>query len=499
MTATHAEVAGPAWCEPGLDLGGGRYPLSVESSVMGMVDTLVPGVSTLTRLVRYYSLYWALADIAGRRGWDAEQCRTVLRRSEVALALASRGNQVAAHGGDRVASLLDAGKVDELTELGRGSYSPRAWGFWSQYNGPSAVMGTVAVEGGALRPGRRDCPLAVRQMYAGLLETAADRPIRPEEAVDLAGLAMDATGTADLGPLRELFTSTRNGLHLAADWTGDDRTRRSTLRILARSAQLEPTASTWTDALYLSVAYGGRIRTDPVLSGEERASAWRGALLRRLSVGAWRRLWAELVSEVSENGSATKDDLHEWISAEATAVTVQDFVASWPALVDDENEPSPAEQQLRAEHPPVLADLAVLLAGGRRKEQLTGRSRAAFLGRYPERKQFLDPNWVANRHREHASGTMAALARSFVDDMLAQSRRVALRKLKFDTRGRMKLFTKLHERNGRYYAVGAEGAGNVGLRVEQLEFMAGQLGFTEPSGDRLVITPLAETLLDLHT
>jgi hypothetical protein len=43
---------------------------------MAMVDTLVPGVSTLTRLVRYYGLYWALAAFAGERDLDLSECRT---------------------------------------------------------------------------------------------------------------------------------------------------------------------------------------------------------------------------------------------------------------------------------------------------------------------------------------------------------------------------------------------------------------------------------------
>jgi hypothetical protein len=497
MTTTMtADVRGPAWCEPGLDLRGGRYPLSVESPVMGMVDTLVPGVSTLTRLVRYYSLYWALADAAARREWDAGTCQTVLRRSEVALALVSRGNRVAAHGADRVEAMVDQGRIDEIAAVGRGSYSPRPWGFWSQYNGPSAALGTVVVEAGALRPGPRGCPLAVRNMFLPLLELAHDRPVRPEDADGLSGLAMDAPDTADLEPLRALITASPSARY-APDWTGDDRTRRSTLRILARSAQLRPDASSWSEALHDCVAYGSRIRTDPVLLSEERAQAWRGTLLRRLSVGAWRRLWAALVDQVTAHGSATRDDLHQWISTEVPAMTVRDFLTGCPPLVDAGGEPSPAERQTRNGHTEVTADLAALLFGGQRKDQLTGRSRAAFLGRHPERKQYLDPHWVAYRHREHEGRPMAEFARAFVDDMLAQSRRVALRKLKVE-QGRMKLFTKLHERNGRYYAAGTEGAGNVGLRVDQLEFIARQLGLAALDGPGLAITPLAVRVLELE-
>jgi hypothetical protein len=45
-----------------------------------------------------------------------------------------------------------------------------------------------------------------------------------------------------------------------------------------------------------------------------------------------------------------------------------------------------------------------------------------------------------------------------------------------DTNGQMTLFTKLHERNGRYFADQREGAGNASLRIVQLGGMAEQLG-----------------------
>lgn len=82
-------VDGPAWCAPGLDTKGSRFPLRVEAPVMNLVDVLVPGVSTMTSNSRYFSLYWALADYAHDQDFDTLTCRTVLRRAEVALAWAS--------------------------------------------------------------------------------------------------------------------------------------------------------------------------------------------------------------------------------------------------------------------------------------------------------------------------------------------------------------------------------------------------------------------------
>jgi hypothetical protein len=66
-----ATVEGPAWCAPGLTTRGGVYPLAVEQPVLNRVSLLVPGVTTLTTIARYYSFYWALAEVAGARDLDA--------------------------------------------------------------------------------------------------------------------------------------------------------------------------------------------------------------------------------------------------------------------------------------------------------------------------------------------------------------------------------------------------------------------------------------------
>ncbi|MFI9812557.1 hypothetical protein [Saccharothrix variisporea] len=492
-----AEVVGPLWCDPGLDRRGGRYPLSVEAPVMNMVDTLVPGVSTLTRLVRYYALYWALADHAEEHGLDAAACQELVRRAEVTLALVSvdHDRELFAHGVDRVKTMLRKGTTAGLAELGRSSYSPRAWGFWSQYNGPSITLGTVDVEDGALRPGRHRCPASVRRMFQPMIDFLARDGLGDGDVGRFSGLAIEEPDTADLPPLRDLFTATRHGRHRPEEWNGDDHTRRATLRMLARAVQRAPGGAP-ADAFRAHLAYGDALDTDPVLVGEERARAWRGVLLRHHSVGAWRRLWAALVDEVIDaGGTATRDDLHAWVGSAVSAGTVRGFVRSLPGAVDATGHPLPAEEEVLGSGAPIEADLAVLLIGAQRLTHLRGRSLDAFLGRRRRssgRGQFLDPTWVAFREAEHGDRPLAELARAFVDDMLAQSRRVALRKLRVDGNGRMTLFSKLHERNGRYFADQREGMGNVGLRIDQLAAMARQLGLLSDSG----VTALGADLLE---
>jgi hypothetical protein len=506
---TTPTITGPLWADPGLDSRGGRYPLAVEAPVMAMIGTLIPGVSTLTTLVRYFTLYWALAAFAEEHQLDTATCHTMVRRSEVALALASHAfsSEPRAHGVDRVIAILNNGDPAKLTPHARTSYSPRAWGFWSQYAGPSVALGTVTTHHGALRTGRLACPPAVRAMFQPLLRTVAERDY-PVESVDAPiELAPDQTDTPDLPAFADVFTAALSSSQVSSDWTGDDRTRRETLRLATRAVQLSPAAPAWTDAMRQTLAYGDTITTDPVFTAEQtadRALAWRGVLLRHQSVGAWRSLWAALVEHVrAAKGTADRAALHEWITAELPATTVDGFLAQCPRPVGPDGHPAPAEDELLTRHrgdhgPLIVADLAILLIGGQRLEHLTGRARAAFLGYGSQsRGQFLDPRWMTYRHHEHAGRSLQELGRTVVDDMLAQSRRVALRKLQVGRDGRMTLFSRLHERNGRYFAEQPEGSGNVGLRIDQVHQLSQQLGLATTQPDRTVITPYGQRLLGL--
>jgi hypothetical protein len=174
---------------------------------------------------------------------------------------------------------------------------------------------------------------------------------------------------------------------------------------------------------------------------------------------------------------------------------VDQFVADLPATMDRASHPLPAEDQVLAAGSSPLTDLTVLLIGAQRLAELTGRAHAAFLGRNGGRGQFLDPSWVAHRRQEHAGQSLAVLGRALVDDMLAQSRRVMMRRLRLDTAGRMTMFTKLHERNGRYFAEHLEGSGNVGLRLDQLAALAQQVGVFDTTG--ATVTPAGRQALEL--
>ncbi|MFC8527514.1 hypothetical protein [Nocardia sp. NPDC057227] len=503
MTST-GTIEGPGWCSPGLDTKGSRFPLRVEAPVMNLVDALVPGVSTMTSNSRYYGLYWALADYAHARDLDTPTCRTLLRRAEYSLALASLFDPATGalsgpgtvHGAETVRARRSTMPVEQIVAEGSRSYSPRAWGFWSQYKGPSVILGIAATEREALRRGPRTSPPAARAMFADLFEVNSERPISADEAVHFAALTRTEPDAADIEPLRDIMTAPR--VENRATWTANDHTRRSTYRLLARAVQLQPGTGTWTRHFVDAVAYGSALETDPVLVSEGvRARAWRGLLLRHHSVGAWRRFWATLVDHVWQAGEpVSRAQLHEWIRGQVTDGSVTSFLNDCPAPFDAVGHPAPAEATVRALRSAIEADLAILLLGSIRDDRLTGTTQHAFRGR-SSRSRFLDPAWVAHQRREFAERSLSDFACRLVDDMLAQAHRVALLKMQIDGNNRMKLPTKLHERNGRYFANGREGAGNVGLRIDQLGEIGRQLGLFEVAGKSATVTDRAVTLLEL--
>lgn len=81
--------------------------------------------------------------------------------------------------------------------------------------------------------------------------------------------------------------------------------------------------------------------------------------------------------------------------------------------------------------------------------------------------------------------------------MLDQSHRIALRKLVVKPDGRVDMPSKLYEREGRYFAEGAEGADNIGYREDTLEDIATQLGLFTKHDEGLRVSDIGKQLLEL--
>lgn len=486
-------VDGPAWSVRGLIQHGSRYPLKVESAVQRPVGLLLPGVSTASDLVRYFALYAALAADAGEQGIDAEGCRELVRRSEVVMAAASMlddhepsGRAMTAHGADGVRQWLSDGGLDVRAAVNIGdeqhSYSPRKWGFWETYGGPSQTLGTVTREHGGFRAGRHPCPELVRAFFGPLFAASARDRLTAAELEALRPVGMLGDDTPENPWLLDLFTATRNGVHDADSWSPDDRRRRATMRILGRTTVLHGAEAdlTWTEAVESTVVFGDALDTDPVLAAIKEAESWRGLLLRNYSVSAWRRLWAALVSFIGaadDHKDRSPEELQVWLADQMPDVTVGAFMDDELPATMTGGHPAPAERivlQEDAENP--LADVKVLLLGARRADELTGETRAVFLGHHNE---ILNPAWMSWCVREFRDRPVRDLAVRLVNDMLAQANRVALEKMEPDASGRLQVYSRVFERNGRYYKTGNEGDGPLGTRLEVIAGIAGQLGLID--------------------
>lgn len=485
-------VDGPAWSARGLVQHDSRYPLKVEGAVQRAVTLLLPGVSTASEFVRYFALYAALAAHADNHGLDGEACRELARRSEVVLAGVSMldeegpsGPARRAHGVDGVRPWFGDG-LDVLGAVNMGaeqhSYSPRKSGFWGSYGGPSQILGTVAVEDNAFRAGRHACPAEVRELFGPLFAAAAhDRLALPQlEALRSVSLHCDEMPEAPW--LLDLFTATRIGSHEPAQWRPDDLRRRAAMRILGRTTVLygADVGQTWPEAVESAVVFSDALETDPVLASIGEAAAWRGVLLRNYSVSAWRRLWAALVRSIGQE-DASRDrsagELQAWLADQMPSMTVRAFMGQLPPGMTGRH-PAPAERIVlddgNAGDP--VTNIGLLLLGVRRATELDGEARTVFLGRQNE---ILNPLWMALCVREFLDRPLRDLAVRLVNDMLAQARRVALDKMRPDANGRLQVYSRIHERNGRYYKTREEGDAAIGTRLEVAAGIAVQLGLID--------------------
>jgi hypothetical protein len=402
------------------------------------------------------------------------------------------------HGADTVRRLLQQGRDDHLADTGAGSYSTRSWGYWSQYRGSSLILKIAAAEGNAIKRGTRPCPPRVQRMYEPLLQLCADRPPTAAGISGFAGLAKIEEDLPDTEPLRQLMSATVEGAHDPDHWVPSDIMRRSTLRVLGRSAQVCANTKGWRFTLADGVAYGDRIDNDPVFTEERRQSeAWRGMLLRHHSVGAWRALWSALVSQVLHAADpVSREELHDWIRGQVGPGSISSFVDDLPPVQLD-GQPAPAEDQVEEQHSGVEASIGILLLGGFRLAHLDGDVLRAFLGGSTQRRVYLDPHWVHGQYEEYRDRTLGDFACALVDDMLAQSHRVALRKMRIENNGQMILPTKLHEREGRWFAESGESPANIGVRLYQVGQICTQLGMFDESDDVPAVTEAGRDLLGL--
>ncbi|MFD9565394.1 hypothetical protein [Streptomyces sp. NPDC059994] len=452
-----------------MDVAAGRFPLSVERHVGGMVERLVPGVTTVTPHARYYALHGLVAAHAAETGLAVPAAQTLLRRAEVALAAVSFAHHPQAlawlpraHGTDALARRLQAGTVTmaEAEAPGKGGYASSTWGFWAPYVGSEVELGILGT-GRMPVPGPRLDATAVLDGLGEVLELARQDTLYVGELASLGDrLCVCAGGDRPDGAwlarlLCEPDASAEAGARAAA--------RRQTIQLLARVVATHPVAR-FTQDVGQVLAFGPFLSTDPATCGIDAAAAWRGVVLRNYAVGAWRRLWSWLVEQVDE--LLPIEELADRFAEELPDITVAAFLSSLPATQSTNGAPLPAEHTLRSAGDALpLAELRVLATSARRVDELTGRVRDAFLG---QRGIELGPEWVKRRLDEALLMKLRDVARQLTHDLVARSQRIALAKAQRRADGNLWLPTRLHERGGLLYRTSREGRGDVGLRLDQL-------------------------------
>lgn len=496
MVDTAPQVLGPGWSPSGLNVYRGRYPLAVEAHVGQLVALLVPGVTAVTTLARYFALHALIAVKADRGDWNVSDTLDRLRRSEVVLSAVSALHEhpgfPAPHGGDKIAPRLaatDSVDVAWLSQPGKDRYATGKFGFWGAYFGSELSLGILAYEGRPSAGPRLDGD-AVTSALDGLLELAEHDVLTKEELAGASHLCLCQMAAASDGKwLRRLQAATQLS---EDDETKPDRARRGTVRLLSRVLQIADggTVTDFVSAFQQTLAFGPFVRTDAVASTTEVADVWQGALLRHYSVGAWRRIWAWMVQQI--NGLATPTAIADAVADAMPAGTVADLIVGVPATRSPAGDPLPAEDHLRASADNIpTRELKVLAAGAKRASELVGRAGDAFRGRPVE----LSPEWMSARLQREQHRPATDFGRDLARDLLVRAQRVAMNKMVRRSDGTIGLPTRVYERGGFLYKIGDEGAGDVGLRIGSLGLVLAGAGMFEHTDAGWTLTESGQATL----
>lgn len=453
-------VRGPVW---GGGLDGrypGRYPLSVERHVLRSVAELMPGVTTVTRNARYYSLHSYIAHYALARGLTEVESLEFLRRSETLMAAISvlhEGHHAwlpRPHGADYLDSRIKNGL--DLDQLSRpGAYASRTVGYKGQYQASEALLGLLPSsskdQGPAFDAGRLD------DGFRGLYELTRQEHISEKQMRAHSHLCVCGSRTESDGPLlRELLLA--NG---AAPGTDHDK-RRQTVRMMLRLIQISSPSSLDSE-LINTLNYSPLVRQDEQLSQLDAVAAWQGVTLRSRSVGAWRGLWAALVAAVP--GLCHRSEFSSPLVDALPDVSVGQYLHSFPPTWASDGTARPSElDQSVVSDSATPTHMATLLVGSMRVAGIPDPVRPYFESKN-DSLQELSPTWLSAQVHEWEGRPLRDFARHIVELLLHRANRLSLRKAKFDASlGTVKIPTRIFFRDDLVFKDSNEGSGNVSLR-----------------------------------
>jgi hypothetical protein len=452
-------------------------------------------VTPQARSFALHSLVWAEAEA---RGLDAEAARELLRRSEVVFAgisLQHRDTHPAEfpqpHGGDVIESSLHTKQYLDVAGLaGSKQYSQNQLGFGGVYLASERLLGMVG-PGSPPTTGARADVGALSEALIDVLRLAESNRLEINELAALPHLCICGAPNAADGPwLRRLFVKPPE----EGEFERPDRSRRQTAVLLGRVV-LDGAEGSPQDAFRARIGFGDFLDRDSVARQLPIAQAWRGAVLRFYSVGAWRRLWSWMV-ELLAGDALPIPEMGQRLGDVLPEITLGDLLDSLPSTIAD-GLLLPAEEELRsASHEPnPLTEIQLLALGSRRLGELTGTARMAFVG--DERNDDLGPAWVQQQIEAHRSKSLQEFASWLADYLVRRALRVALTKMgpTREDPARMWIPSRIRENAGLISRRSAEGWNDVGLRISTFASVLLGCGIFEVDDGRWTMTADGEILL----
>lgn len=488
-------VTEPGWVDTGsFRPNPGQFPIRVERHLNSFVGDHLPGVTTVTNATRYYALHGLIASISQHEGLDEPDTIDLLRRSEALLAYVTRVHSAspehdkrtpAPHGIDAIlrgATTSDGIDLPAAAQV----YSEAKWAFANPYRGSELTL--KILEPGGFVPGEWYDHDAARSRLAAIVDAARDASeVTSTQAAELAAGCLCTTAHSDDGAWLARLLSGDPDQPLGEPTVGG---------LLWQFGRLVATATTLgevTDADTLAdlIMFNRTLREHPQLAGMVAPQRWRGALLRKESVHAFRLIWRDINRLV--DGARPVPDLVDAFADQLPTMTLSEFRGSLPPRAAGDGQPLPAEREL-AHLPDLQRWLAVLMLGAGRLEDFDGHELRGFRGPQEHTRgvwEELSPGWVAELLGRHAGRSVRDLGHSLALTLVHRSQRVALWKSRYDARKQVLSFpARLHVRDGIAVKVFEETAPVPATRIPQYLSITRQAGiFTVDADGRFSIGP----------
>lgn len=457
----------------------GRFPLAVEGYPMRCVESLVPGVTTVTPHARYYSLHAYVATLGNVGGLDTTK---ILRRCEVVFAAVSilharhspdahRGMSQA-HGHDKIVDSMSDGVLRVAKLAAPESYAQAKRGFFGPYLASERSLGLLLADDQNMLPGERSDRRMLHEGFDGLLDLAMLDEIPCSVLEDWPSLCLCGEQAAERSWLRSVMFPAST----ASERSGSDRRSQTALMLSRLIEMYEP--EDISNTLSRKLIADSQTYDDRQLQGLQIVPAWRGVALRRWYTWAWRDLWRWLVNE-NVIGVVPVSQFQGALAEQLPEQTVAQFRRNLPpgmvegSLMDAEYDGSVCE----------LGDgprnLAWLVIGAGRSGRLGEHMGPYFEGGERELRNYeLTPLWLQEFLDQRDGRSIRDVGVELCGILLARSQRIALAKSTFK-KGQWRVPARVTIRDGYVFRDSNEGGGPVSLRWDQLTQVMCGLGMVK--------------------